>query len=137
MEMSNRPQYNVAWGVKNNKEMAVTRNMATIIWYFMKREMCGTAPNIRNVVDYFKVSRSQLSQLIMAKKFKSGPDSYVPKKRRAVVEGETSGAVAKTEVQDQEAKDLEGYSTYSKNHDHLNIVTLPFHSGEKHTNSTG
>ena len=28
-------------------------------------------------------------------------------------------------------------STYSKNRDHLNIVTLPFHSGEKHTNSTG
>ena len=28
-------------------------------------------------------------------------------------------------------------STYSKNRDHLNIVTRPFHSGEKHTNSTG
>ena len=28
-------------------------------------------------------------------------------------------------------------STYSKNRDHLNIVTLPFHSGEKHINSTG
>ena len=43
----------------------------------------------------------------MAKKFKSRPGGYVPKKRRAVVEGETSGAVAKTEVQDQEAEDLE------------------------------
>ena len=28
-------------------------------------------------------------------------------------------------------------STYSKNRDHLNIMTLPFHSGEKHTNLTG
>ena len=28
-------------------------------------------------------------------------------------------------------------STYSKNRDHLNIVTIPFHCGEKHTNSTG
>ena len=32
---------------------------------------------------------------------------------------------------------LDSRSTYSKNRDHLNIVTLPFHSGEKHTNSTG
>ena len=45
----------------------------------------------------------------MAKKFKSRPGGYVPKKRRAVVEGETSGAAAKMEVQDQEAEDLEGY----------------------------
>ena len=28
-------------------------------------------------------------------------------------------------------------STFSKNRDHLNIVTIPFHCGEKHTNSTG
>ena len=28
-------------------------------------------------------------------------------------------------------------STFSKNCDHLNIMTLPFHSGEKNTNSTG
>ena len=61
MEMSNLPQYNVAWGDRNNKEKAAMRNMATIVWYFLKREMCGTAPNIGNVADYFKVSRSQLS----------------------------------------------------------------------------
>ena len=45
----------------------------------------------------------------MAKKFKSALGGYVPKKRRAVVEGETSGGVAKTEVQDQGEEDLEGY----------------------------
>ena len=71
--------------------------------------MCGTAPNVGNVADYFKVSRSQLSCLITAKKFKSGPGGYVPKKRRAVVESEPSGAAAKTKAQDQEAEDLEGY----------------------------
>ena len=37
----------------------------------------------------------------------------------------------------EEDKEVENISTYSKNRDHLNIVTLPFHSGEKHTNSTG
>ena len=109
MEMSNLPQYNVAWGDKNNKKKTATRNMATIIWFFMKREMCGTSPNIGNVADYLKVSRSQLSWLIMAKKFKSGPGSYVPKKRRAAVEGETSGGGAKMEVQDQGTEDLIGY----------------------------
>ena len=83
--------------------------MAAIVWYFLKREMCGTAPNIGNVADYFKVSRSQLSCLITAKKFKSRPGGYVLRKRRAVVEGETLGAAAKTEAQDQEAEDLEGY----------------------------
>ena len=75
----------------------------------MKHEMSGTALNIGNVADYFKVSRSQLSQLIMAKKFKSGPGGYIPKKRRVAVEGETSGGAAKTEVQDQGEEDLEGY----------------------------
>ena len=35
-----------------------------------------------------------------------------------------------------DARDL-NKSTYSKIRDHVNIVTLPFHSGEKHTNSTG
>ena len=83
--------------------------MATIIWYFLKREMCGTAPNVGNVADYFKVSRSQLSCLLTAKKFKSGPGGYVPKKRRTVAEGKPSGAIVKTETQDQEAEDLEGY----------------------------
>ena len=59
MEMSNIPQYNVAWGDKNNKEKAATRNMAAIVWFFIKHEMCGTTPNISNVADYFKVSRSE------------------------------------------------------------------------------
>ena len=74
----------------------------------MKHEMCGTAPNIGNVADYCKVSRSRLSWIIMAKKFKSGPGGYVPKKRRAAVEGETSGGAMKMEVQDQGEEDLKG-----------------------------
>ena len=109
MEMSNLPQYNIAWGDKNNKEKAAPRNMAAIVWYFLKREMCGTAPNVGSVADYFKVSQSQLSCLITAKKFKSRPGGYVLKKRRVVAEGEPLGATAKTEAQDQEAEDLEGY----------------------------
>ena len=109
MEMSNLPQYNIAWGDRNNKEKSATSNMATIVWYFLKREMCGTSPYFGNVADYFKVSRSQLSRLLTAKKFKSGPGGYVPKKRRTVVEGEPSGATAKTETQDQEVEDLENY----------------------------
>ena len=72
MEMSNLPQYNEAWGDCDNKELAPTRYMAAIVWFFIKREMCGTAPNVANVADYFKVSRSQLSQLLMAKKWSSG-----------------------------------------------------------------
>ena len=79
MEMSNLPQYNAAWGDNENKDKAPTRYMATIIWFFMKHKMCGMAPNICNVADTFKVSRSQLSWLILAKKFKSGPGGYVPK----------------------------------------------------------
>ena len=39
----NLPQYNEAWGDKDNKEKASTRYMAAIVWFFMKREMCGTA----------------------------------------------------------------------------------------------
>ena len=73
MEMSNLPQYKEAWGDRDNKELAPTRYMAAIVWFFIKREMCGTAPNVMNVVDYFKVNRSQISQLLTAKKFKSGP----------------------------------------------------------------
>ena len=46
MEMSNLPQYNVTSRHRNNKEMAATRYMAAIVWYFLKREMCGTAPNV-------------------------------------------------------------------------------------------
>ena len=42
--------------------------MATIVWYFLKWEMCGTTPNICNIAKYFKVSRSQLSHLITVKK---------------------------------------------------------------------
>ena len=109
MEMSNLPQYNVAWGDRDNKEMAATRYMAAIVWYFLKREMCGTAPNVGNVADCFKVSRSQLSHLLTVKKFKSGPGGYVPKKKRMVVEDEPSGAAAKTEAQAQEADDFENY----------------------------
>ena len=81
MEMSNLPQYNEVWGDRDNKELAPTRYMAAIVWFFIKREMCGTAPNVANIADYFKVSKSQLSQLLTAKKFKSGPGGYVPKKK--------------------------------------------------------
>ena len=84
--------------------------MAAIAWFFMKREMCGTAPNIGNVADSFKVSRSQLSRLIMAKKFKSGPGGYVPKKRRMTIEDEASGsAVKSTTGQEQEDDELKWY----------------------------
>ena len=109
MEMSNLPQYNIAWGDCNNKEMAVTRYIAVIVWYFLKKEMCGTAPNVGNIADSFKVSRSQLSCLLTAKKFKSGPGGYVPKRKRMVVEEEPLGAAAKTESQAPEADDLKNY----------------------------
>ena len=61
------------------------------------------------MADYFKVSRSQLSHLLTAKKLKSRPGGYVPKQRRTVVEGEPSEATAKTENQDHEVEDLENY----------------------------
>ena len=110
MEISNLPQCKEAWWDRENKDKAPTRYMAGIIWYFMKCEMCGTAPNIGNIADAFKVSRSQLSRLITAKKFKSGPAGYISKRRRPAVEGETSGGAArKTEVQDQGEDELEGY----------------------------
>ena len=80
MEMTNLPQCREAWGDRENKDKALTRYMACIIWYFMKREMCGTVPNIGNIVDAFKVSRSQLLRLITAKKFKCGPAGYVSKR---------------------------------------------------------
>ena len=51
MEMSNLIQYNITWGDKNNKEKAAMQNMAAIVWYFLKREMCGTAPHVGNVAD--------------------------------------------------------------------------------------
>ena len=56
MEMSNLPQYNEAWGDCDNKELAPTRYMAAIVWFFIKREMCGTAPNVANVADYLKLA---------------------------------------------------------------------------------
>ena len=107
IKMSNLPHYNIAWGDKNNKEKAATRNrsMAAIVWYCLKHEMCGTAPNVGNMANYFKVSRSQLSCLITAKKFKNGPGSYVPKIRRVVAEHKTLGAAAKMEAQNQEAEE--------------------------------
>ena len=61
MEMSKLPQYNEVWFDGDNKELALTRYMAAIVWFFIKREMCGTALNVTKVADYFKVSRSQLS----------------------------------------------------------------------------
>ena len=73
---------------RNNKEKVATQNMAAIVWFFLKKEMFGTAPNVGNIADHFKVSQSQLSCLITAKKFKSRPGGYVPKKRRAVAEDE-------------------------------------------------
>ena len=79
MEMSNLPQYNEAWGDKENKDKPLTRYMIAIVWFFMKREMCGMAPNIGNIADTFKFSRSQLAWLITAKKFKSGPGGYIHK----------------------------------------------------------
>ena len=52
MEMSNLPQYNVtSLGDRDNKEMAATRYMAAIVWYFLKREMCSTALNVSTVAD--------------------------------------------------------------------------------------
>ena len=109
MEMSNLPQYNVVWGDHDHKEMAATWYMAAIVWYFLKREMCGTASNVGNVADCFKVSQSQLSHLLRAKKFKSGPGGYIPKRNRMVAEEEPSRAAAKTESQAQEVDDFENY----------------------------
>ena len=109
MEMSYVPQYNEAWGDRENKELAPTRYMAAIVWFFMKREMCGTAPNVVNIADYFKVSRSQLSRLLTAKKFKSGPRGYVLKKKRTKTEGKTSRVTAREQEREQEGDDLEDY----------------------------
>ena len=84
--------------------------MATIVRFFIKREMCGTALNVTNVADYFKVSRSQLSRLLTAKKFKSGPGGYVLKKKRTEAEGETSGVTAREEQErEQEGNDFKEY----------------------------
>ena len=110
IEMSNLPQYNKVWGDRDNKELVPTRYIAAIVWFFIKREMCGTAPNITNVEDSFKVSRSQLSWLLTAKKFKNGPGGYVPKKKRTEAEGETSRATARKEQEwEQEGDEFEEY----------------------------
>ena len=109
MEMSNLPQYNITWGDRDNKEMAATRYTAVIVWYFMKREMCGMAPNVGNIADSFKVSQSQLSHLLTVKKFKSRPGGYIPKRKRMVMEEEPLGAAGKAESQAQEADNLENY----------------------------
>ena len=82
IEMSNLPKYNEDRGEKGNKEKAPMHYMATIVWFFLKCEMCGMAPKIGNLADAFKVSWSQLSWLITAKKFKSGPSGYVPNDTR-------------------------------------------------------
>ena len=109
MEMSNLPQYNIAWGDCDNKERAATWYMVAIVWYFLKREMCGMAPNVGNVANSFKVSQIQLSHLLTAKKFKSGPGGYIPKRKRTAMEEEQSGAAGKAESQAQEADNLEHY----------------------------
>ena len=85
--------------------------MAAIVWFFIKREMCGITLNVENVADYFKVSRSQLSRLLTAKKFKSGPGGYVPKKKkRTKAEGETSGGTAREEEEwEQEDDEFKEY----------------------------
>ena len=95
MEMSNLPQYNENWGEKENKEKAPTHHMAAIMWFFLKCKMCGMAPNIGDLADVFKVHQSQLSWLITAKKFKSGPSGYVPKWCKAAVESKTSEGASK------------------------------------------
>ena len=87
MEMSNLPQYNEACGDRDNKEFVLTRYMAAIVWFFIKREMCGTALNVANIADYFKVSRSQLSWLLTAKKFKSSPGGMYRRKREPKLKG--------------------------------------------------
>ena len=89
--------------------MAATRYMAAIVWYFLKRELCGMALNVGNVANSFKVSQSQLSHLLTAKKFKSGPGGYIPKRKRTAMEEEPSGAAGKAESQAQEADDLDNY----------------------------
>ena len=72
--------------------------------------MCGTAPNTGNLADVFKVSQSQLSRLITAKKFKSGPSGYVPKWQKTAVESKMSGGASKkAEDQDLEEDELERY----------------------------
>ena len=86
--------------------------MAAIVWFFIKREMCGTAPNVANMADYFKVSRSQLSWLLMAKKFKSGPGGYVAKKKRTKAEGETSRVTARGEQEQEQEQEGDEFKEY-------------------------
>ena len=110
MEMSNLPQYTENWGDKKNKEKVQTRYMATIVWFFQKREMSGAAPNIGNIADVFKISHSQLFRLITAKKFQSGPSGYIQKRQRMVAEGEPSvSETRKVEGEEPEGDELEDY----------------------------
>ena len=53
MEMSNLPQYMENWGNKENNDKDLTHYMAALIWFFLKCEMSGEAPNIGNVGDAF------------------------------------------------------------------------------------
>ena len=71
--------------------------MLVIVWYFVKHEMSGAPPNITNISDTFKVSRSQLSCLITTKKFKSSPSTYVAKKRKLPSKDELSTSKARNE----------------------------------------
>ena len=90
--------------------MAPTRYMVTLVWFFLKCEMSGAAPNIGNVADAFKLSHSQLSQLITAKKLRSGLSRYVPKRRKVAVKGEPSPSEVKEGWDEMQEKDkLEGY----------------------------
>ena len=112
MEMSSLQQYTESWGEKTNKEKGPTCYMVAIIYFILKWEMTGMAPNISNLVDVFRVSRSQLSQLVTAKKFQSQPSGYIPKwcRREMKCEGKTSSSRSrKTEEQDLEGQALENY----------------------------
>ena len=110
MELSNLPQYIKEWISKKNKEKVPTQYMVVVVWFFIKREMSGTARNIRSIADTFKVSRSQLSQLITTKKFRSQSSSYIPKKRKLATKEEPSTSkVKKKDDNDQEKDELEGY----------------------------
>ena len=99
--MSNLPQYMENWVDKKNKEKEPTCYMAVIVCFFLKQEMSGAAPNIRNIADTFKISCSQLSQFITAKIFRSGPSGYMPKRRRTLAEGKPSVSRPKKVEEDE------------------------------------
>ena len=116
MELSNLPQYIKEWISKKNKEKAPTRYMVAVVWFFIKREMSRAAWNIRSIADTFKVNRNQLSWLITTKKFRSGPSSYIPKKRKLATKEEPSTSkIKKDDDDDQEKDELEGYLLQDNN----------------------